>query len=156
MDNDVVSAKPFWVTKKLTEMNEEEWESLCDGCAQCCQLKFKVEDSQKYVMTPVVCKLLDLDTCRCTSYKKRHQLVPDCVEISPQNIDSLYWLPDTCAYRLIAEGKELYDWHPLIARNSDKMRKLGISVANRALSERDINPDDLATQIVKWVENSID
>lgn len=153
MKNDVNTVEPFWQTKKLTEMNEAEWESLCDGCAQCCQLKFKVADSPKYVMTPVVCKLLDLETCRCASYDERHRLVPDCVEISPHNISDLYWLPETCAYRLLAEGKTLYDWHPLIAGDSVKMRKLGISVAHRTISERDIHPDDLATQVLRWVEN---
>lgn len=150
----MVPPEPFWQTKTLTEMSEEEWESLCDGCAQCCQLKFKVADRPEFVMTPVVCKLLDTETCRCLSYENRHNLVPDCVEISPTNVDSLYWLPDSCAYRLIAEGKSLYDWHPLIAGDSQKMRDLGVSVANRAISERDIHPDDLATQAIKWVEDS--
>lgn len=150
----MVPPEPFWQTKTLTEMSEEEWESLCDGCAQCCQLKFKVADRPEFVMTPVVCKLLDTETCRCLSYENRHNLVPDCVEISPTNVDSLYWLPDSCAYRLIAEGKSLYDWHPLIAGDSQKMRDLGVSVANRAISERDIHLDDLATQAIKWVEDS--
>lgn len=150
----MATTEPFWQTKTLTEMSEEEWESLCDGCAQCCQLKFKVADNSKYVMPPVVCKLLDTDTCRCRSYENRHHLIPDCAEISPSNVDSLYWLPDTCAYRLIAKGQSLYDWHPLIAGNSQKMRDLGISVANRAISERDIHPDDLAAQVIKWVESS--
>ena len=153
MDDISTNIEPFWEAKKLTEMSEEEWELLCDGCAQCCQLKYKVADSPKYVMTPVVCKLLDLDTCRCVSYDDRHRLVPDCVEITPQNIGTLYWLPDTCAYRLIAEGKTLFDWHPLIAGHSHKMRKLGISVVQRTLSERDIHSDDLAVQVVKWVES---
>lgn len=146
--------EPFWQTKKLSEMSEEEWESLCDGCAQCCQLKFKIADCPEYVVTPVVCKLLDTDTCRCVSYENRHRLVPDCVEISPTNVDSLYWLPDSCAYRLISKGKSLYDWHPLIAGDSQKMIDLGVSVANRAISERDIHPDDLVTQAIKWVEDS--
>lgn len=150
----MAETEPFWQTKKLAEMNEEEWESLCDGCAQCCQLKFKVAGSSKFVMTPVVCKLLDTDTCRCLSYEDRHRLVPDCVEISPDNVDSLYWLPDTCAYRLIANGESLLDWHPLIAGDSQKMQDLGVSVANRTISERDIHPDDLATQVIKWVESS--
>lgn len=154
MERRVAATEPFWQTKSLTEMSEEEWERLCDGCAQCCQLKFKVAGSPKYVITPVVCKLLDIDTCRCLSYENRHRLVSDCVEISPDNVDSLYWLPDTCAYKLIANGEALYDWHPLIAGDSQKMRDLGISVAHRAISERDIHPDDLATEVIKWVEIS--
>lgn len=145
---------PFWQTKKLAEMSEEEWESLCDGCAQCCQLKFKAADEHQYLSTPVVCKLLDLHTCRCQSYENRHRLVPDCIVMSPDNVESLYWLPETCAYRLVAEGKPLYDWHPLIAGDSQKMEELEISVTNRVLSERDIHPDDLAVQVMKWVENS--
>lgn len=153
MEYDNAKAVPFWQTKKLAEMSEQEWESLCDGCAQCCQLKIKTEDDHKYVQTPVVCKLLDLDTRRCGSYKNRHLLIPDCVRISPDNIESLYWLPETCAYRLVAEGKPLYDWHPLVAGDSHEMDKLGISVTNRVLSERDIHPDDLAVQVVKWVDS---
>ena len=153
MDHDLATAEPFWQTKKLSEMSEQEWESLCDGCAQCCQLKFKAADTKETVVTPVVCKLLDLDTCRCVSYKDRHRLVPDCIEISPRNIESLYWLPDTCAYRLLANGKPLFDWHPLIAGDSQQMKQLEISVADRVLSERDIHPEDLGVQVMKWVEN---
>ena len=153
MNSDDSTVVPFWQAKKLAEMSTQEWESLCDGCAQCCQLKFKTANERKYVLTPVVCKLLDLDTRRCGSYKSRHRVVPDCVRISADNIESLYWLPDTCAYKLVAEGKPLYDWHPLIAGDSHKMEELGISVTNRVLSERDIHPDDLAVQVVKWVDN---
>ena len=149
----MTTSVPFWQTKTLSEMSEQEWESLCDGCAQCCQLKYRTGDTNEYVITPVACKFLDLETCRCISYEDRHRLVPDCIEISHENIDSQYWLPDTCAYRLIAEGKPLYDWHPLITGNSDAMKQLNVSVADRVLSERDIHKDDLAVQVMKWVDN---
>lgn len=153
MNADRTKAKSFWETKHLSEMTKDEWESLCDGCAQCCRLKFKTRNAQQFVITPIVCKLLDLHTCQCQSYKDRHELVPDCVEISPNNINLLYWLPDTCAYRLIAEGKPLYDWHPLISGGTQEMRRLGISVADQVLSENDVHPDDLAVQSVKWVDD---
>ena len=156
MDHDKSTLVPFWQAKTLAEMSKQEWESLCDGCAQCCQLKFQAAEDHKFVVMPVVCKLLDLDTRRCESYENRHTLVPDCVHISPDNIESLYWLPETCAYKLVAEGKPLYDWHPLIAGDFQKMEELGISVASRVLSERDIHPEDLAVQVMKWVDNRDD
>lgn len=143
---------PFWRTKKLDAMTDKEWESLCDGCAQCCRIRYRDDVSGAVSETPVVCGLLDTSTCRCTHYEDRLRLVEDCIEITPENIGELTWLPDTCAYRLIAEGRDLYDWHPLVAGNRQEMDKLGISVKGKVLSERDVHPEDLEEQLVKWIK----
>lgn len=152
MSNDPSDELPFWRTKKLNELTVEEWESLCDGCAQCCRIRFRDEASGDVSETPVACGLLDLASCRCTHYEDRLRLVEDCIQVTPDNIASLTWLPDTCAYRLVAAGRDLYDWHPLIAGDRHRMDKLGISVRGQVLSERDVHPEDLEVQLVKWVK----
>ena len=140
----------FWETKRLDEMSESEWESLCDGCAQCCRLKFQDAHTGEISVTPVVCGLLDIDTCRCTHYEDRHRLVEDCVELTLRNVEQLGWMPETCAYRLIANGKSLFDWHPLISGDLESVHRAGISVKSRVVSERDVDPEDLLSQVVKW------
>ena len=107
--------QPFWRTKALTDMTREEWESLCDGCARCCLVKLEDAHSGEISPTDVACRLLDLESCRCTNYPARMRLVSDCISLSTDNIDALSWLPPTCGYRLIAEGKDLYWWHPLVS-----------------------------------------
>ncbi|MGD8588913.1 MAG: YcgN family cysteine cluster protein, partial [Chromatiales bacterium] len=106
---------PFWKSNPLSEMSREQWESLCDGCAKCCLQKLEDEDSGEVYHTNIVCRLLELDSCRCTQYARRSELVPNCVSVTPELLQSPYWLPSTCAYRLLAEGKELPDWHPLVS-----------------------------------------
>src|ERR1044071_3731892 len=106
---------PFWKRKTLKEMTLDEWESLCDGCAKCCLHKLEDPDTGELSFTNVACKLLDTKTCRCTNYAERTFLVPDCVELLPRNLGGLAWLPNTCAYRLLHEGKDLQWWDPLIS-----------------------------------------
>ncbi len=106
---------PFWKTKTLTEMSRDEWESLCDGCGRCCLNKLEDEDTGKFLYTRAACKLLDVKTCRCTDYPNRAARVPDCVTLTPENVGELGWLPQTCAYRLLDEGKSLPWWHPLVS-----------------------------------------
>lgn len=142
----------YWEHKRLDQLSKEEWESLCDGCAQCCQVRVQRDEIKQIDVLPVTCELLDLQSCRCTKYANRHRLVPDCVELTPENVTALEWLPDTCAYRLIGEGKPLFEWHPLLAGNRKKMEELGISVAQRAVSACDVHPDDLQSEILKWVK----
>ena len=105
----------FWKTKTLEEMSNVEWESLCDGCARCCLEKLEDEDTGKIYFTHVSCKLLDAGLCTCKDYPNRSDKVPDCVRLTPENVRTLNWLPPSCGYRLVAEGRDLYWWHPLIS-----------------------------------------
>lgn len=139
---------PFWKRKRLTEMTPEEWESLCDGCARCCLAKLEDEDSGEIAYTNVACHLLDLGTCRCTKYARRSAFVPDCITLTPENVGRLRWMPSTCAYRLLAEGKELPAWHPLVSGDPDSVHDAGISVRGRVVPERRVL--DLEDHIVTW------
>lgn len=127
---------PFWKRKSLGEMTPEEWESLCDGCAKCCLHKLEDERTGEFHQTNVACRLLDLGACRCSRYAERKRLVPDCVVLTPGNIGALSWMPSTCAYRLLAEGKDLPWWHPLVSGDPDSVHRAGVSVRGRAISER--------------------
>ena len=121
---------PFWKTKPLGEMNRAEWESLCDGCGRCCLNKLEDEDTGEFAYTRAACKLLDLKTCRCADYANRQAKVPDCVALTPENVGSLGWLPKTCAYRLLDEGKPLQWWHPLVSGNPETVKEAGIAVGD--------------------------
>ena len=142
------SKVPFWQRKKLAEMSREEWESLCDGCGKCCLNKLEWIDTGEVEYTDVACRLLDLESCRCQNYVHRTQHVPDCLVLSPQAIDSVSWLPSTCAYRLVAEGRDLHWWHPLVSGNAETVHLAGVSVRNKAISENE--PHDLDARIVTW------
>ena len=137
------NSAPFWKTKTLEEMSPEEWESLCDGCALCCLHKFQDEDSGEVILTHVACRLLDLKSCRCRDYRRRHKRVPTCLVLNPKLVRKLDWLPETCAYRLVAEGKDLPDWHPLVSGDPDSVHRAHASVLGRAISERDVEMDRL-------------
>lgn len=141
---------PFWETKSLAEMDRVEWESLCDGCGKCCLIKLEDEDTGETYLTDVVCKLFDADTCRCGDYPRRQLHVPDCVVLTPENIPGLHWMPETCAYRLLAEGQPLAWWHPLVSGDPDSVHRAGISVRNRVTSETEVAEDDLPDRIVDW------
>jgi uncharacterized cysteine cluster protein YcgN (CxxCxxCC family) len=140
---------PFWKTKQLTELTHEEWESLCDGCARCCIIKFEDEETNELFFTNVVCQYLDIYHCRCTCYADHSVRVPTCVTLTPGIIKSLYWMPETCAYRLLAEGKELPDWHPLVSGDPKSVHKAGISVRGKVVSAKDIPEDDLPDYVVE-------
>lgn len=145
-------SQPFWKTKSLKEMNRQEWESLCDGCALCCLQKLEDEDSGQVHYTNLVCRYLDEESCRCSDYQNRSILVPNCVWLTREDIDQFHWLPKTCAYRLLAEGKELYDWHPLISGSPDSVHEVGISVKGKTVSEEYIHPDQWQDHLIEWVE----
>ena len=139
---------PFWKRKKLNEMTKQEWESLCDGCARCCLIKLEDVDTGNVDYTNAACKLLDPNTCKCKGYSERTKLVPDCIVLSPQNIKNLKWMPSTCAYRLIAEDKNLAWWHPLLSGDPKTVHQARISVRNRVVNEK---PDDiLEDRIISW------
>jgi uncharacterized protein len=142
----------FWREKSLTEMSRAEWESLCDGCGQCCRIKLEDEDSGWIAVTHAVCRLLDTDSCRCTRYPQRHELVPDCIEFDANLARGLRWLPDTCAYRLLAEGEELPWWHPLVSGSADTVHEAGISVRGRVVSEDLIPVEQLEDQVLHWID----
>jgi len=139
----------FWEEKSLSEMSREEWESLCDGCARCCLIKLEDEDTHELFYTGVACRYLDRHSCRCTEYENRTTLVPDCLQVTRDNVDELYWMPQSCAYRLLAEGKKLPDWHPLISGDPNSVHEAGISVRGFAISEDEIaSVDDLEAYII--------
>ena len=144
--------EPFWRRLTLAEMDATQWESLCDGCARCCLIKLEDEDDGEIAYTRVACQLLDPEQCRCTRYPERHQLVPDCVQLGPEQAASFHWLPVTCAYRILAEGGDLPDWHPLVTGDPDSVHAAGISVRGRVLSENSVDPDRLEEHIIRWVE----
>jgi hypothetical protein len=133
--------RPFWETKKLADMTAAEWESLCDGCGKCCLNKIEFEDTGEIAFTNVACKLLDLHSCQCSDYKNRKKHVPDCVKLSPKNIEKIRWMPSTCAYRLLAEGKSLQLWHPLVSGDAQTVHTSGISMRGRAISETRLSAD---------------
>ncbi len=141
---------PYWRTKTLEEMTRAEWEALCDGCARCCLLKLEDEDTGEIAYTDIACRLLDTGTCRCTRYRQRLRLVPECVDLTPRQVRRLGWLPSTCAYRLVAEGRDLAWWHPLVSGDPETVHRAGISVRGRVVPER--RGDDPEERIVTWPE----
>jgi len=141
----------FWKTKTLEEMSNVEWESLCDGCARCCLEKLEDEDTGKIYFTHVSCKLLDAGLCACKDYTNRSDLVPDCVRLTPENVRALNWLPPSCGYKLVAEGRDLYWWHPLISGDPNTVHEAGVSVRGRVQgTEGEIADADLEDHIVQW------
>jgi hypothetical protein len=144
------ASKPFWQTKRLAEMSRAEWESLCDGCGKCCLHKLQYEDTGELHYTNVACRLLDLATCRCTRYAERQRLVPDCVALRADKVLELNWLPSTCAYRLLANGRDLPWWHPLVSGDPATVHAAGQSVRGRAIAEK--HADILDHHLVTWPE----
>jgi uncharacterized protein len=132
-----MSALPFWKTKSLADMNASEWESLCDGCGKCCMSKLEDEDTGEIVWTSVACRLFDSGACSCRDYANRTRKVHDCVQLTPDNVGTITWLPKTCAYRLIDEGKDLYDWHPLVSGDKASVHTAGVSVQGKVTAFED-------------------
>ena len=127
----------YWKRKTLKEMSVEEWEGLCDGCALCCMHKVEDEDTGEVYYTNLACKLLDLQTCRCSDYANRARRVADCLVLSVDNLQEFEWLPATCAYRRLANGQDLPDWHPLLTGDPESVHEARISIRGHALSEND-------------------
>ncbi|MGD0961173.1 MAG: YcgN family cysteine cluster protein [Methylomonas sp.] len=138
----------FWETKKLADMNYEEWESLCDRCGQCCLHKLEDADSGELAFTSVVCDLYDLQNSRCSCYAERCTRVPDCVDLKKHDFAAYNWMPSTCAYRLLMDGKPLPDWHPLITGNPLSVMEAGAAISGFAIKESEV--DDLEDYIIEW------
>ncbi len=135
--------RPFWEIKSLSEMSASEWESLCDGCGLCCLVRFEDEASGEVFPTSVHCQLFDNQLCRCTDYANRKATVPDCIKLSPGNIEALTWMPLSCAYRRLHEAKPLPGWHPLITGDPESVHRAGVSVRGKTISELSLkHPDD--------------
>ena len=134
---------PFWKRLTLEAMTPEQWESLCDGCGKCCLSKLEDEDSGEIYWTTVACRLLDAGTCRCKDYDNRKAVVPDCVRLTPSTVRTIDWLPSTCAYRLVAEGHDLYWWHHLVSGSRETVHEAGISIRGRITAfDDDLSEDD--------------
>jgi uncharacterized cysteine cluster protein YcgN (CxxCxxCC family) len=134
----------FWRHKTLEELSPQEWETLCDGCGKCCLAKLEDEDTGEIHWTSVGCRLFDGATCRCRDYENRLASVPDCIRLTPQNVRTIPWLPHSCAYRLVAEGRDLYWWHHLVSGSRETVHQAGISMRGRvSASEDDLaEPED--------------
>lgn len=140
----------FWQTKTLAEMSRTEWESLCDGCGLCCRLKIEDEDSGDIAITNIVCQYLDQEKCQCQVYQERKTLVPECMVLSPKNLEDCYFAPATCAYRLLAEKKPLPEWHPLLTGSRQAMQDAGIPVTGKVVSELGVHDEQVVEHIVEW------
>ncbi|HEV2000192.1 MAG TPA: YcgN family cysteine cluster protein [Xanthobacteraceae bacterium] len=143
-------ASPFWLSKPLSAMSRAEWESLCDGCGRCCLIKLEDDDTAKIHYTDVACRLLDHDTCRCRDYAGRAAAVPDCLRLTPKRAAAWKWLPESCAYRRLAEGRGLAWWHPLVSGDPETVHAASISVRGRVAREADVRVADLPSRIVAW------
>jgi len=143
------STTPFWLKKTLHELSKQEWESLCDKCAKCCLNKLEDPQTREVFYTNVHCQLLDLEQCQCSRYLERSVLVPECITLTPKDLEDPYWLPSTCAYRRVAEGKDLPDWHPLITGDDDSVLQSGNRICGRTVCETEA--DDLEQHLITWV-----
>ena len=143
-------APRFWETKALKDLSEREWEALCDGCGKCCLNKLEDEESGEVALTDVACRLFDDGTCRCAQYPIRHQFVPEYIVLKPSNIDEhAYWMPQTCAYRLLWAGEKLFDWHPLISGDPETVHRAGVSMRDSTVPEFEIDEDDWEDHIIE-------
>lgn len=142
--------RPFWKAKTLEELSDKEWEQLCDGCGRCCLNKLEDWDTGEIVWTNVACTLLDGEACRCSDYDNRQATVPDCVRLDPEAVRSLSWLPPSCAYRLVAEGRDLYWWHHLVSGDPDTVHAAGVSVRGRTVSETGMELEDYEDHLAEW------
>lgn len=144
------SRKPFWETKTLRQMTVREWESLCDGCGLCCLVRFEDEETGEVIPTRVHCQLFNPDTCRCSDYANRRATVPDCVKLTPDNVEDLNWMPPSCAYRRLNEGKTLPEWHPLITGDPDSVHRAGVSIRGQTINELELDDPEDALDYQAW------
>lgn len=146
-----MSIKTTTLKNDLGRISRREWECLCDGCARCCLHKIEFEDTGEIVYTRIVCRYLDQESCRCQVYTQRTSLVPTCYRLTPDNLTEVYFMPETCAYRLLAQGQQLPSWHPLVSGEPDSVHSAGISIRGRVVSEEDVASEDWPEHVVDWV-----
>lgn len=140
------SEKPFWETRSLHEFSKSEWESLCDGCGQCCVIRFQDEDTDEIRSTDVVCRFLGMESIQCTCYENRQTQMPECMVVTPENAHES-WLPPTCAYHLLSKGEPLPEWHHLISGDRNTVHDVGVSVIGKVISEEGIHPSEIEERI---------
>lgn len=145
-------SKPFW-QQPLSDLSRKQWESLCDGCAQCCLVKLEDEETEEVYATSVSCRLLDTETCRCKDYPHRFEQVAECVRVTLEKPEQFDWMPTTCVYRLLYEGKPLPDWHPLVSGSHESVHQAGVSIKAYAISEDYVHPDQLEEFIIEKLNN---
>lgn len=143
-------SRPFWETKRLDEMTEAEWESLCDGCGLCCLVRFEDEETLEVIPTRVHCQLFDPERCRCSDYENRKATVPDCIKLTPFNVEALEWMPRSCAYRRLHEGRGLAAWHPLVSGDPESVHRAGVSVRGETISELTLADPEDALDHAAW------
>lgn len=141
----------FWKNYALQELSQAEWEALCDGCGLCCLVKLEDDETAEVAYTKVSCKLLDCETAQCSDYPNRLQHVPDCIQLTPEKLDKIHWLPSSCAYRRVNEGKNLPAWHYLLTGSRDNVIKARKSAAGRCISEVEVDEEQIEDYIVRWV-----
>ncbi|MCH9696584.1 MAG: YcgN family cysteine cluster protein [Gammaproteobacteria bacterium] len=140
----------FWENKPLFELSDSEWEALCDGCGKCCLIKLEDEDSGEVAFTNLHCQYFDMDTCRCNHYSERSRLVPDCLDLRKHFDECLPWLPTTCAYKRLATGEPLADWHYLISGRHDTIHEAGVSIRSYAQCEKTASDDLNDHLLIDW------
>ncbi|MDJ0931814.1 YcgN family cysteine cluster protein [Breoghania sp.] len=150
MNQSEPASRPFWHEKSLDELSASEWEALCDGCGRCCLNKLEDWETGEIAWTNVACTLLDGETCRCRDYENRAVTVPDCVQLTPDEVCTLTWLPPTCGYRLVAEGCYLYWWHPLVSGSAETVHETGISVRGRTVPEDGMELEEYENHVMDW------
>lgn len=142
--------KKFWENVPLSKMTRPEWEALCDGCGKCCLNKLEDEDTGQVALTNVACRLLDDQTCQCSQYPIRHNFVPECIVLSPDNMEqNLYWMPETCAYKLMWNGQPLPEWHPLKTGDPESVHKAGVSMRGRTVPEFEVDDEEWEDHIIE-------
>lgn len=142
--------EPFWETLRLADMSPAQWESLCDGCGRCCLNKVEDWDTGDIIWTDLACRLLDHNSCRCQDYANRLEKVPECLQLTPQTVQEITWLPPSCAYARLRDGKSLLWWHPLVSGDPDTIHAAGISVRGRVKSEVGIQFEEYEEHLVSW------